>query len=140
VLKIQYLLAFLLIGSVAVGTAFAAPFLNENVIVDRTLDLTSSAITVKNAGFENSIKLWDVDNNQIFQFRVVPLGDRLEIVDITHNVAALTVRSSTGNVGIGGLPIPTEQLDVNGNTRVRGNLIVDGDITSATDICIGSCP
>ena len=45
----------------------------------------------------------------------------------------LAITEDTGFVGINTIT-PTQQLDVN------GNLHVSGDITTTGDICIGTCP
>lgn len=122
-------------AGVAIGTAYAVNF-DENLIVTRTG--SGAAITVQATGAP-AVKLQELDSGQIFQFRVTGDGSRLDIIDITNNRVGLSMAASTGNIGIG-ISVGTQQLDVNGNARVRGDLIMDGDITSTTDLCIGSCP
>lgn len=74
-----------------------------------------------------------------YQIRLRGDGRFLWFIDQTHgNRVDMTIDTLTGNVGFG-IPIgvgstPTEQLDVNGNIRVRGNIV------STNDICIGNCP
>lgn len=123
--------------SVSVGNALALVLHDDNTKVTGTFEVQSSpggsAITVQNSGAFNSIKLSDVDDNQIWQFRLIGTGARLDVVDVTHNFVAIAILSSNGNVGIG-TTTPTEALDVNGNIKLNGNIVSNGDI------CIGACP
>lgn len=92
-----------------------------------------SSITVQNSGAFNSIKLRDIDDNQIYQIRLIATGARMDIVDITNSRVNISILSSNGNVGIG-TTTPAEALDINGNIRLNGNIV------SNSDICIGTCP
>ena len=129
------ILAFVFAGVFSVGTAYAVTF-NENVMVTRTG--SGAAITVQADGAP-AIKLNELDTGQIFQIRLTGDGSRMDVIDITNNRVGISMSTSTGNIGIG-INTATEQLDVNGNARVRGDLIMDGDITSSTDLCLGTCP
>ena len=140
-----YAILLVVIGGVSMGSAMGLVVDNENRIVNgefkvtggaATVDRTGgqSSIVVQNSGFANTIKFSDIDDAQIFQFRLAGDGSRLDIVDITAASAVrVAIESTTGQVGIG-TSAPTETLDVNGNLRVRGNIV------STTDLCIGTCP
>jgi len=97
-----------------------------------------SAITVQNDGDGNVIKFSDLTPGelQIFQFRQLASGERLDIVDITNNKIMFAGQAGTGNVGIGGQTSPQEALDVKGNIHLSG---VTAKITANGDICIGAC-
>jgi len=123
--------------SVTVGNAMALILLDDTVKVTGEMvvqrDTGPSAITVQNnQGFSNAIKFWDVDDSQVFQFRLIGTGDRLDILDVTNNRIGVSMLSSNGNVGINNVN-PTEQLDVTGNIKLSGNIVSNGDI------CIGTC-
>ena len=59
-------------------------------------------------------------------------AESFQMFDVTNNRVDISIRASNGNVGIG-TNNPIEQLDVNGNIRLNGNIVSPGDI------CIGSC-
>jgi len=130
-----YLIMIVLLISISVGSAMAILIHNEEVKVTGNFIVQNpagSSITVQNSGFFNSIKLNDIDDNQIFQIRLIGTGARMDIVDITNNRINISILASNGNVGIG-TATPTEQLDVNGNIKLNGNILSNGDI------CIGAC-
>ena len=132
------IIALIVIGGLSIGNVMAANFVDENVTVTRTG--SGAAITVQ-ADLAPAIKLNELDTGQIFQFRLTGDGSRLDIIDITNNRVGLSMSSSTGNIGIG-ISVASHLLDVNGDARIRGNLLVGGNIASfpAGDICIGTCP
>ena len=144
-----YLILLIIIVGVSVGSASALIVHGENVIVQGTLKVTAgelavertgapSSITVQNDGFSNTIKFSDLTTGQeqIFQFRQVGTGERLDIFDVTNNKIFLSADAGTGNIGIGGQTSPQEQLDVKGNIHLSG---VTAKITADGDICIGAC-
>lgn len=125
-----------LLISISVGSAMALVLHQDDTKVTGNFEVQNpagSSITVQNSGAFNVIKLNDIDDGQIYQFRLVGDGSRLDIVDITHNRVNIAMISSNGNVGIGTIS-PQEALDVNGNIRLNGNIV------SSSDICIGTCP
>ena len=138
-MKIILLIAIsMIVTSISIGTAMALIQQNDNVKVDGNFEvqrlLGPSAITVQNNNdFSNSIKIWDIDDSQIYLVRLIGTGDRLEIIDITNGRVGFSMLSSNGNVGIG-TTTPTEALHVAGNIRLTGNVVSTGDI------CIGTCP
>ena len=134
------LVIYLIFALAAVGTIGSAMALithadivkvTEELQVERATG--PSAITVQNSGFSNAIKFSDIDNPQIYQFRQIGTGDRLDILDITNNRLGISMLASNGNIGIFN-GNPTEKLDVNGNIKLSGNILSNGDI------CIGTCP
>jgi hypothetical protein len=148
-MKIPFYVVVLLIivGGVSVGNVFALQVFSENVRVEGDFKVTSGAATVdrfnstsgivvqNNGTFENVIKFnhYKPGENQIFQFRQTPDGQRLDVVDITNNRNNISVLASNGFVGIGNA-LPIQKLDVAGNIRLTGNIV------SPNDICIGTCP
>ena len=127
----------LIAGGISIGSVLAFTYTDENLIVYQP---SSGGSITTQAGNFAAIKLQELDSGQIYQFRLTGDGARFDIVDITHNRVGLSMLSSNGNIGIG-TGSGTEKLDVNGNLRVRGDILLDnGAITSANDICIGSCP
>jgi len=75
------------------------------------------------------------NNNPQYRMRLTNDQGRLDF-SYREPPSAESIRMSitnTGNIGIGTVN-PTELLDVNGNLRVRGNIVSTGDI------CIGNCP
>ena len=147
-MKFLYLSIIIIAGGISVGTAMGATF-NENVIINGKL-------TTNDAGFQfertdnvqTTMRLINADKQAVFQFEdpddlqkyllrstVGPSGN-FEFLDFSgaSPVARIdiSIERSNGNVGIG-TGTPTEQLDVNGNIKIAGNLLSDGDI------CIGAC-
>ncbi len=51
---------------------------------------------------------------------------------LTNNITRLQIQNN-GNVGIGTTSPPTENLEVNGNLKVHGNIVGDGAL------CLGNC-
>jgi hypothetical protein len=135
--NLVYLILIAVLVSVSVGNAVALIQHDDAVKVTGTFEVQTnpggSAITVQNSGSFNSIKLFDIDDNQIFQFRLIGTGDRLDVVDVTNSRINMAILASNGNVGIN-TATPQEKLDVNGNIKLNGNIVSNGDI------CIGSCP
>jgi hypothetical protein len=140
-----FLVPLLLVLGIGVSTALAETIWNtgnfnnigfftvRNGSVTVQNDQGGSAIGVQNGiGASNAIKFWDIDDNQIFQFRQPNHGQNLDIIDITNNKIALSVKAGNGNVAIGHAN-PTEELDVNGDIKLSGNILSNGDI------CIGTC-
>jgi len=121
-----------------VESAFAPIFTNENVIVQRTDTPASVTVISTNSAV---MKFNEIDSNQIYQFRLTGDGSRLDIIDITNNRIGFVMKSDTGNIGIG-TTAPTEQLDVNGNLRVRGDITATGNLNISPngDLCLGNCP
>ena len=148
-MKIPFYVIVLLIivGGISIGNVFALQVFSENVRVEGDLKVISGAATVdrfgstsgivvqNNGTFENVIKFnhYKLGENQIFQFRQTPDGQRLDVVDITHSRNNISVLASNGFVGIGNA-LPIQKLDVAGNIRLTGNIV------SPNDICIGTCP
>lgn len=127
-----YVIVLIIVGGVSIGNVLAITYTTENVVVQRT-GTSPAAIEVKSSGASSAFKLQDIDNPQIYQFRLVGDGTRFDITDITHNRVNLAVLSSNGNVGIG-TATPLQKLDVSGSIRLTGNIV------SPNDICIGTCP
>ncbi len=144
-----YLILLVIFVGVSIGSASALIVHNENVIINGQFKVTGgevavektgspSSITVQNDGFSNTIKFSDLTSGQeqIFQFRQIATGERLDIFDVTNAKIFLSADAGTGNVGIGGQTSPQEQLDVNGHIHLSG---VTAKITADGDICIGAC-
>jgi len=128
-----------------VGNAWAMIVHNENVRVNGQFKVdggsvtvqrtgATSALVVQNDGSANIVKFSDLTTGQeqIFHLRQIAAGDRLDIFDSTNNGVRIAILAPSGNVGIG-TTTPAEQLDVNGNIRLTGNIV------SPNDICIGNC-
>lgn len=140
------------VALVTFGNAMAATF-NETVFVNGEFKVTGgsatvqksgglpSAITVQNSGSSSLIKLFDIDTNEQMHIRLNPDGKRLDFAIIGNGVP-IAINMQTKNVGIGGQLGPTEALDVLGNVKLSGDLMLKGSILSSdgSDICIGSCP
>lgn len=125
---------------ITVGTVLATPTVfDDSVIVEKPSG--SSAIVVKN---DDSSAVFKLENNktgsQIYQFRLRADASHFDIIDITNNRNGFTMSTSNGNVGIGVGSNPTEQLHVDGNIRLTGNLTSTStiNIKPGSDICIGS--
>ncbi len=147
-MKFLYLSIIIIAAGVSVGTAMAATF-NENVVINGKL-------TTNDAGFQfertdnvqTTMRLINDDKQTVFQFedptelqkylmRSTPgVAGNLEFLDFSGASPTaridLAIERSSGNVGIG-TGNPTEQLDVNGNIKLAGNILSNGDI------CIGAC-
>ena len=128
------------------GNAWAMIVHNENVRVNGQFKVdggsvtvqrtgATSALVVQNDGSANIVKFSDLTTGQeqIFHLRQIAAGDRLDIFDSTNNGVRIAILAPSGNVGVG-TTTPAEQLDVNGNIRLTGNIV------SPNDICIGNCP
>jgi len=139
----------IIIASVlTIGTVFAETFngvisngtlvvKNGSFIFERT-DNIQTAIKLINSDKQVAFTFVDPDDDQKYILRSTPgTFGRLDFLDFSGANPTpridLSIKRSSGNVGIGTLA-PTETLDVNGNLRVRGNIVSTGDI------CIGNCP
>jgi len=101
-------------------------------VADRS-DGVQTAFRLLNSGKQSSFQFEDIDDNHIYIIRFTQGAEAFELFDATNNRADISIRASDGNVGIG-KQNPIEQLDVNGNIRLNGNIV------SPNDICIGNCP
>jgi len=141
-------------GVITIGTAFAETF--TELIVDGPAtvngifrvndagfkvvrnDDVQTSITLVNSLRQSTFLFLDQDDNQRYIIRNTPGPEgKFQFLDNsgvspTQRVD-ISIKRSTGNVGIG-TGAPTELLDVNGNLRVRGNIVSTGDL------CIGNCP
>jgi hypothetical protein len=121
-----------------IGTAYAVPTIFDdtvkisegNLVVER--DNNFPSITVQTNTQVPVIQLKDIDAPQVYQLQLKANGDRFEIRDQTTPRTSFAIVTDSGFVGINTIA-PSEQLDVNGNLKLSGN------ITSSGDICIGSC-
>jgi len=133
-LQKPFLILLIVIIGISVSSAAALFVHNENTNIQGTLKVTAgeiavertgatSGITVQNDGDANVIKFSDLTpgEEQIFQFRQVGAGDRLDINDVTNGIVILSAEAGTGNVGIG-TTSPSEELEVNG--QILGDPIV----------------
>lgn len=91
---------------------------NERVVIDNT------------SGGNAALRLRSIDDDNIkgdFGFAVNANGTAgIYKYDGAHSGSYAFLINNTGNMGIG-TQNPTSKLDVNGDVRVRGDLIVDGD-------------
>jgi len=151
-----YLILLIVIIGFSVSSAAALVVHNENVRIAGTLkvvggDVTvqrtggTSGIVVQNDGFSNVIKFSDLTpgQEQIFQFRQVGAGDRLDINDVSNNKVLLAAKAGSGYVGIGTID-PTSTLHVAGDLTLENDVHFSNvgpvKITADGDICIGNCP
>lgn len=95
----------------------------------------ASAIRFENTGSTSALIFEDVDDGSEYWIRMNLDGSRLDFLNVAADPDTfdIVIETNTGNVGIG-TTTPTERLDVNGDLRVRGNIV------STSDICIGNCP
>ena len=106
---------------------------DSNMVVTRT-DGSDTGLSVKNSGAANVFQFFDVDDNQVYRFKLNADGNSFTFLDATAGQNNLVVQLPSGNIGIGE-DNPQERLDVGGDLHVR-----DGTITADGDICIGACP
>ena len=130
-MRTVYIVLLVAIGGITSANVLAVTFTDENVVVRQTG--ASTTIQVVSTGGTPNIKLVDLDDNQKYQFRIVSDGSRMDIVHTTTGQANISISSANDFVGINN-GNPQEQLDVNGNIRLTGNIV------SPNDICIGNCP
>lgn len=139
------IIAIVVAGSV--GTSYALITHADNVAVNGNLtvndgnivsvrtDGSDSGNAMKNNGGSMVFTFSDLDDSQVYRFKLLGTGQEFQFLDFTHgNRLDLVIKTATGNIGIGE-PNPQERLDVGGNLHVR-----DGTITADGDICIGACP
>lgn len=98
---------------------------------DRLKIDTAGTLTVSYTGAPNAghISMVRTDSGQGYAFRLT--SDQFRIYDAEADVDRLTI-DTAGKVGIGTIN-PTEKLEVNGNIKIGGDILSDGDI------CIGNC-
>jgi len=131
----------------SIGTVYALIVHNDAVNVNGNLKVVNGNTigvrtdggdignVLKNSGAANVFSFNDLDDDQIYRFKLVGDGSEFQFLDYTHsNRRDLTIKTATGNIGINE-PNPQEKLDIGGNLHVR-----DGIITADGDICIGTCP
>lgn len=122
-----------------IGSAYAVPTVFDdtvkvsegNLVVERENNFPS--ITVQTNSQVPVIQLKDIDAPMIWQLQLKNNGDRFEMRDVTNGRTSFAVTTSNGFVGINDIA-PAEQLSVNGNIKLTGNILSNGDI------CIGACP
>lgn len=154
--KINYkiiLPIIIIAGSITVGTAFAITTFDSDLgetpvvvdggnvnIVDGGMIFTrtdgiQTVLVVRNDVAQTAIIFEDVDTGSQYILRHTSDGARFDFLDFDGAAARvdLAIQRSTGNIGIGTVN-PLEDLDVNGNIRLTGNIV------SPNDICIGNCP
>lgn len=107
---------------------------NGGMIFQRS-DSVQTHLTMKNTNAQTAIVFEDTDSNQQYILRQTVDGKRFDFLNFKNGVPRvdLDIQTASGNVGIGNLN-PTEKLDVNGNIKLSGNILSNGDI------CIGTCP
>ena len=103
-----------------------------NLVVSKTGG-ADSGLNVMNDGGNAVFQFFDVDNGQVYKFVLQKDGTLFKFTDATHARTDLVIRTSDGNIGIG-TTNPQSKLDVNGDLRIQGNILSNGDI------CIGNCP
>ena len=147
-MRFLYLAIIVAVGGITFGTAMAATF-NEPLFVNGKLQVTNggfifertdnvqTAMQLKNSDKQVTFQFSDPDDLQIYIIRNTPgPNGNFEFLDFSGAEPVgrvdLAIQRSTGNVGIG-LQNPSEQLDVNGNIKLSGNILSNGDI------CIGTC-
>jgi hypothetical protein len=129
----------------SIGTSYALITHNDNVNINGNLQVIEgnlvvsktgggdSGLSVKNSGGSAVFQFNDVDDSQVYRFKLNKLGDSFQFIDASSARTDMTIKLNNGNIGIG-TTNPQERLDINGNLRVQGNITTNGDI------CIGSCP
>jgi len=129
----------------AIGTSYAVISHNDAVNIFGTLQIVEgnlvvsrtggadSGLNVKNDGGNAVFQFFDVDDGQVYKFILQKDGTLFKFTDATHARTDLAIKTSNGNIGIG-TTNPQSKLDVNGDLKVQGNILSNGDI------CIGSCP
>jgi len=101
-------------------------------IADRS-DGIQTAFRLLNSGKQTSFQFEDIDDTHVYVLRFSQGAEAFELIDFTNGRTNISIKTSDGNVGIG-KQNPLEQLDVNGNIRLTGNIV------SPNNICIGNCP
>ena len=147
-MRFLYLFVLVIAGAATIGTATAATF-NENVditgrlqvvnggfIFDRS-DGVQTAMQLKNPTHQSTFSFTDPDDFQTYILRSTPgTSGTFDFLDFSGVSPVprvdLTIDRSSGNIGVGKTG-PTEQLDVDGNIKLSGNILSNGDI------CIGAC-
>ena len=117
------ILLVLLVGSVSFTSVYAIELTGLRTIIN-TFDATPGAHWFKTGAAEPGSLFMNIlgsTDSAAFAVQIAPGGN-----------LGLHV-GSDGNVGVG-TGSPAQKLDVNGNIKLNG------DILSDTDICIGTCP
>ena len=139
------LLVVAIVAAGSIGTSYALVTYNEDVEINGGLDINQgnlvvektgggdSGLSIKNSGGSAVFQFNDVDDSQVYRFKLNKFGDSFQFIDASSARTDMTIKLSNGNIGMG-VNNPQEKLHVNGNLRLDGNL------TSNGDICIGSCP
>ncbi len=148
------LIGVIALGGITVGAAFAATF-NENVVINGKLTVNDGGFQFERTdNVQTTMRLINDDKQTVFQFedptelqkylmRSTPgVAGNLEFLDFSGASPTaridLAIERSSGNVGIG-TGNPNEQLDVNGNLKVQGDILTTGIIKNPNgDLCLGS--
>lgn len=105
---------------------------NGDFRYERT-DGTQTSVRLLNPD-QTTFQFEDTDDNRIYFMRYSQDGGLFDLGSVTDGGRNdFAINTTTGNVAIGHAN-PTEQLDVDGNIKLSGNITSDGDI------CIGNCP
>ena len=104
----------------------------EGAFVYERTDGAQSALQIRNSGGQSSFLFNDLDDSKIYQIIYTSDGNFFVLFDVNRSESDLSITTATGNVGIGKIGA-AEKLDVNGNIKLNGNIVSDGDI------CIGAC-
>ena len=105
---------------------------DTNLIVQN--DVNWAGITVQSNNFPSVIKLFDINQGQLYFLKLEADGSALSIRDQINGRDNLFIKTSDGFIGVNNRT-PQEQLDVNGNIFLSGS---NSKIDSNGDICIGS--
>jgi len=133
-LKLNLVVLTILVGVTVTGAQAVISNLEDTTINDTTNN-DGTAFTVRTdtvSPSSESVFLFSHNGNvgaEAWKMRVQQSSDGLSFVKVGTGEVMRLVGS---NVGIG-TASPQEKLDVNGNIKLSGNIVSDGDI------CIGAC-
>ncbi|HEY8401059.1 MAG TPA: hypothetical protein VIK89_07355, partial [Cytophagaceae bacterium] len=82
----------------------------------------------------HALLVFDTDLNMFFFYDSIPNPDRWLAVNpwtTEAKTGSVMTTNVSGNVGIGTVGAPTSKLEVNGNTKVAGNVNATGSVTAS---------